>query len=154
MSSTVTYILKNKNNRILFAGYDPAQRLFTSVSPIQNPHLAPPAILDRHGCTNRKLLNEWWHDRAVPLSRKPTSAALDDLIQNLGLSLTDCFWMDTREEHAWEEVSLFENPENTGFSPNTSVGGDLPKNGSGAITPGSLKNGALSPFTRNPGTKP
>lgn len=63
--------------------------------------------------------HEWWKDRAVPKSRRGAKFALRALniystdsllLQSLGLSLNDCYWL--LPEHSplcWENVNLFNN---------------------------------------------
>ena len=72
------------------------------------------------GCQlNDMKFHEWWKDRAVPKTRKGTSAALKSLgftntnsmlVNNLALSLNDCYWIKPINSDAkWEQVSLFRN---------------------------------------------
>ena len=61
----------------------------------------------------------WWEDRAVPKTRKGANHALKELgltstqsmlVNNLALSLTDCYWIKPRmSDLCWEQVSLFRN---------------------------------------------
>ena len=67
---------------------------------------------------NIKFIN-WWQDRAIPKTRQGAKTALQRLgyssvtnamINNLALSLNDCYWIKPRySELTWEEVNLFSN---------------------------------------------
>ncbi len=132
---TTEYTLMNKNHPVLGAVYDDELQVFTKLEPL-DLCFASPALLKPNGMTDRRLFNEWWSDRAVPSSRMERSRAKDMLMENLGLSLSDCYWMNPGGL-VWEQVNLFENgvspmemqsPGETGsYSPEASTGGDLPK---------------------------
>ena len=91
---------------------------------------------------------EWWSDRAIPRTRRELKDFLiarhirstgNYLIDNLGLSLIDCYWIKPEgSDLCWSEVNLFSNPfqdsglskrkaDGYSFSPDASTGGDLPK---------------------------
>lgn len=67
---------------------------------------------------NIKFIN-WWQDRAIPKTRQGARTALQRLgyssvtnamINNLALSLNDCYWIKPiSSELTWEEVNLFSN---------------------------------------------
>lgn len=72
------------------------------------------------GCTrSANFFISWWMNRAIPKSRKGSAIALRELgyrstgnllIDNLALSLTDCYWIKPAElDLTWEQVSLFRN---------------------------------------------
>ena len=95
----------------------------------------------------------WWNDRSIPIKQGKIEAMLRDkgiattglyLAQNLGLSLTDYYWISpVTRELSWEQVNLFENefkenlllgkiqvPEENNFTtyqPNSSLQGNLEK---------------------------
>lgn len=90
---------------------------------------------------------QWWRDRAIPETRTDLRSFLDELgirstgcylIDNLGLSLSDAYWMKPEgSELSWKMVNLFDNTFSDGsvsgghadsdYSPDASTGGDLPK---------------------------
>ena len=98
-------------------------------------------------------LKEWWRDRSIPLSRERIRMFLENqgflfpaeyLVKNLGLSLTDYYWIKPVDSNlTWEKVNLFDNDfkedifilnkisENTDeiphYSPNGSLQGDIEK---------------------------
>ena len=71
------------------------------------------------GQMNEMKFHEWWRDRAIPKTRHGAKTALQRLgytstgsalVNNLALSLTDCYWIQPRgEDLSWEEVNLFTN---------------------------------------------
>lgn len=71
------------------------------------------------GQMNNTKFHEWWRDRAIPKSRHGAQTALQRLgyrstgsalVNNLALSLTDCYWIAPRSSGlTWAEVSLFSN---------------------------------------------
>ena len=71
------------------------------------------------GQMNNMKFHEWWRDRAIPKTRHGAKTALQRLgyqstnsalVNNLALSLTDCYWICPRDEHlTWKDVNLFTN---------------------------------------------
>ena len=71
------------------------------------------------GQMNDMKFHEWWKSRAVPKTRHGAEDALrklgytstdSALVNNLGLSLTDCYWICPRgEKLSWKDVNLFSN---------------------------------------------
>ena len=71
------------------------------------------------GQMNEMKFHEWWRDRAIPKTRHGAKSALQRLgyastnsalVDNLALSLSDCYWIKPRgEEFTWADVNLFTN---------------------------------------------
>lgn len=71
------------------------------------------------GQMNDMKFHDWWKDRAIPKTRNGAKNALQRLgytstnsalVNNLALSLSDCYWIKPRgEELNWEDVNLFTN---------------------------------------------
>jgi hypothetical protein len=71
------------------------------------------------GQMNNMKFHEWWHDRAIPKTRHGAKTALQRLgyastnsalVNNLALSLSDCYWIQPRgEDLTWKDVNLFTN---------------------------------------------
>lgn len=103
---------------------------------------------------NPITFNAWWYNRIIPDTRKNirkllqqiTCASVTELVlSNLGLSLTDCYWLKPANEKfntvTWEQINLYTNvfDADIGFqkqyayktikdiSPDTTLNGNLPK---------------------------
>ena len=71
------------------------------------------------GQMNDVKFHDWWKDRAIPKTRHNAKTALQKLgykstnsalVNNLGLSLNDCYWIKPRNEDLkWKDVNLFNN---------------------------------------------
>ena len=71
------------------------------------------------GQMNDMKFHDWWKDRAIPKTRHGAKTALQRLgysstnsalVDNLALSLSDCYWIKPRgEDIKWKEVNLFTN---------------------------------------------
>lgn len=71
------------------------------------------------GQMNNMKFHEWWKDRAIPKTRHGAKSALQRLgysstnsalVNNLALSLSDCYWIQPRGEGlTWKDVNLFTN---------------------------------------------
>lgn len=116
-----------------------------------------PELLPLGGSVDSAMLKKWWQHRAVPIGQGKIRRILEDLgiatpqeylVKNLGLSLTDHYWIKPIDmELEWENVNLFTNdfrdpvgdmqfgqenaqtmelPANA-FSPSSSVQGELRK---------------------------
>lgn len=115
-----------------------------SIDNFNNPEL-PLA----HKCEPNYIIS-WWNDRCVPLSRGRVDEMLKskglldnkkNLLNNLGLSLTDYYWIRPIDSnYKWKDVSLFINDfkddihifhirssSTSSFTPNSSLQGDLEK---------------------------
>lgn len=148
-----TMVLYNKNQPVLETVYDDELHRFTRIIDTFDIRYAPPAILDNKGNPNRKDLNDWWEHRAIPASRNHLShdfpyldSPLSLVERNMGLSLSDRYWVTDDKNLRWNDVNFFDNPfsEDLGlvtlgecqqshdfsedmFSPNSTLNGDLRK---------------------------
>lgn len=71
------------------------------------------------GQMNNIKFHEWWRDRAIPKTRHGAKTALQRLgyastnsalVNNLALSLSDCYWIQPRGEAlTWKDINLFTN---------------------------------------------
>lgn len=71
------------------------------------------------GQMNNMKFHEWWRDRAIPKTRHGAKTALQRLgyastnsalVNNLALSLSDCYWIQPRGENlTWKDINLFAN---------------------------------------------
>ena len=116
-----------------------------------------PALLPLGGCIDSAMLKKWWQHRAVPAGQGKIRRILEQLgiatpqeylVRNLGLSLTDHYWIKPLDmELGWADINLFTNdfrdpvgdmqfgqdmdkvqelPANA-FSPSSSLQGELRK---------------------------
>ncbi len=143
------YTLMHKDIAVADIEIDVSTGSITRILGIQNKEHLPP-----RAARSREDFKAWWSDRAIPKTRKELRHFLASrnirscgnyLVDNLGLSLIDCYWIKPYEKELyWKDVNLFTNPfqnsmlakrergESTGFSsysfsPDASTGGDLPK---------------------------
>ncbi len=71
------------------------------------------------GQMNNMKFHDWWRDRAIPKTRHGVKTALQKLgytstgsvlVNNLALSLSDCYWIKPRgSELTWKDTNLFTN---------------------------------------------
>lgn len=71
------------------------------------------------GQMNNMKFHEWWRERAIPKTRHGAKTALQKLgysstnsalVNNLALSLSDCYWIQPRgEDLTWKDTNLFTN---------------------------------------------
>ena len=114
-----------------------------------------PELLPLGGNIDSAMLKKWWQRRAVPMGQGKIQRILEQLgiatpqeylVKNLGLSLTDHYWIKPLDmELGWDDINLFTNdfrdpvgdmqfgieavqelPVNA-FSPSSSVQGELRK---------------------------
>ncbi len=141
-----TYYLMRKNDIVTMAVIEEDGHM-RSVSEQVNVELAPFQYRYRPD-----WIKAWWADRAVPLSQGRISEILkaqgcllpsEYLVKNLGLSLTDHYWVKPTESSlTWEQVNLFDNDFKSNltfsgedeknddvphYSPNSSLQGDIEK---------------------------
>ena len=146
------YFLMRKNNAVaaLELNEDGTMLKF-AVNDYDNPELP---LQDKSN--KYKWLKQWWADRSIPIGRDRVQAMLqekgllsssDYLVRNLGLSLTDYYWIKPIDSTLkWEDVNLYDNDfkENllvkldddcgyrkdgsfTSFTPNSTLQGQLEK---------------------------
>lgn len=113
---------------------------------VKNAHLIPYTYRE-----DTKNIEKWWQERCVPLTQDFIGKILQDqnlscpeeyLKTNLGLSLTDQYWIcPLNSDLTWKDVNLFENdfvneifvrhlnePEKSmSYTPNSSLKGNLEK---------------------------
>ena len=134
------YYLKHRNDICGLLRFDPDDGKLTHFK-IKEKELTP--FL---GNADPAKMKRWWEARAVPGTRKMMEEVIrlagcsnryDYLAKNLGLSMTDCYWLcPTDETLKWEDVNLFrlhlpgsKLPYHniTSYDPNASLGGQMDK---------------------------
>ena len=146
------YSLMHRDNPVCAISIDTVSGAILRVSKPVNPELLPLG-----GSIDSAMLKKWWQRRAVPVGQGKIQRILEQmgiatpqeyLVKNLGLSLTDHYWINPLDmELGWEDINLFTNdfrdpvgdmqfglepdaildlPANA-FSPSSSTQGDLTK---------------------------
>ncbi len=147
------YILMHKNIETAVLLFSEEGRISKMPEILNSSHL--PILVNRENNKNR-IISEWWENRSVPKSRKDIREMLKEqhigttgnwLLDNLALSLSDCYWVKpVTADFSWEDVNLYDNyfvPLKVGgipvenvaplkrepvrYTPDASTGGELPK---------------------------
>ncbi len=138
------YILQHKNTAVAVLMIDDTGDITDIGDEVNKPYL--PVL-----CSEHISLKTWWSNRTIPITRRGITADLMEerisstkelLLRNLGLSLTDCYWVKPLEsDYTWEQVNLFDNPFKDSFS-SIEISGSQPMdltNGSPFIPSSSLQ---------------
>ena len=108
------YLLMRKNEVVTMCDLDKSGNMLAFSRNYRNPELAPLAFgaFDDH-------IQRWWKNREIPMRQGRVEEMLrkkgyDEpsayLLRNLGLSLTDHYWLKPLGSSLrWEDVNLFEN---------------------------------------------
>jgi len=146
------YSLMHRDDPVCAISIDTISGAILRASKPVNPELLPLG-----GRIDSAMLKKWWQRRAVPVDQGKIQHILEQmgiatpqeyLVKNLGLSLTDHYWIKPLDmELGWEDINLFTNdfrdpvgdmqfgleldairdlPANA-FSPSSSTQGDLKK---------------------------
>ena len=146
------YCLMHRDDPLCAISIDTVSGAILRASKPVNPELLPLG-----GSIDSAMLKKWWQRRAVPVGQGKIQRILEHmgiatpqeyLVKNLGLSLTDHYWIKPLDmELGWEDINLFTNdfrdpvgdmqfglepdvicdlPANA-FSPSSSTQGDLTK---------------------------
>lgn len=146
------YSLMHRDDPVCAISIDTVSGAILRASKPVNPELLPMG-----GSIDSAMLKKWWQRRAVPVGQGKIQRILEQmeiatpqeyLVKNLGLSLTDHYWIKPLDmELGWEDINLFTNdfrdpvgdtqfgleldaiqdlPANA-FSPSSSTQGDLTK---------------------------
>lgn len=145
------YYLMHRDDPVCMVSIDPITGSMLRVSQKKVQELLPLG-----GSIDTQMLRKWWQRRAVPMSQGKIQRILEQmgmttpqeyLVKNLGLSLTDHYWIKPLDMAlGWKDINLFTNdfrdpigdmqfdeqtewvqlPENV-FSPSSSAQGELRK---------------------------
>ena len=110
-----TYYVMHKDIVTAIAEFTPdGNMLAYKANPKEEEHLPLYERKDPHSG-----LRKWWQQRSIPidqgkiqemLSKKGFTGPGQYLIKNLGLSLTDCYWIrPVDSDLKWADVNLFSN---------------------------------------------
>lgn len=108
------YVLKRKDEIITIIDFSDDGSVYKFSPKLVNPELAP-----LHDVNNFDWLKQWWKRRSIPISqgnirqmleKKGLLGPEDFLLKNLGLSLTDYYWISPLDSGmTWKDVNLFDN---------------------------------------------
>ena len=118
------YELRHKNDIVAKV------EILNDASQINIKEVIAPHLLPLCAQNNAANIMHWWKRRAVPASRSDIMSLLGNnnassphqfLLDNLALSMTDCYWVCPESYNIrWEDVSFHSNgfPHDMDFSPN------------------------------------
>lgn len=108
------YVLKRKDEIVTLIDFLEDGSVYKFHQDLVNPELAP-----LHDPNNHDWLKQWWKRRSVPISQGHIKSMLekkgllgpeDFLLKNLGLSLTDYYWISPMDSGlTWKDVNLYVN---------------------------------------------
>ncbi len=108
------YTLKRKDEIVTLADFLEDGSVYKFYQDMVHPEIAP-----LHDANDHNWLRRWWKRRSVPVSqghikdmleKKGLLGSEDYLLRNLGLSLTDCYWIAPLDSGlTWKDVNLFDN---------------------------------------------
>ena len=108
------YVLKRKDEIVTLVDFLEDGSVYKFHQDLVNPELSP-----LHDPDNHDWLKQWWKRRSVPISQGHIRSMLekkgllgpeDFLLKNLGLSLTDYYWISPMDcGLTWKNVNLFDN---------------------------------------------
>lgn len=142
MRELLIYDLMHQNNKCATVAFDAIGGSLINIDSIYDKALMP-----MNAKTDIRSINTWWKHRPVPSSREDMKHIMRlagvefpemYLIKNLGLSMTDTYWICPVDENLnWEDVRLT-NQKSIGktrvpyhnvdsYDPNASLGGQMSK---------------------------
>ena len=108
------YYLMRKNDLLTVVDVNDRGEIEKFEPVFKRPELAP-----LHDPKNQNWLKDWWNKRSIPVSqdgvkkmleKKGFSTSEEYLTHNLGLSLTDYYWiLPEGSSYSWEEINLYDN---------------------------------------------
>lgn len=108
------YLIMRKNDVIIAADFDTDGTMLWFSDKFKNIELAP-----LHKKSHSTWLKDWWKERSISIGQHKVEMMLqekemigpeDYLLKNLGLSLTDYYWVKPIDSNLkWEDVNLFQN---------------------------------------------
>lgn len=114
MNAESIYYLMHRNDIVTTLSFDETTGNLLAIGKLNDPGLLPIG-----GNRSSRDLQKWWERRAVPLNQGNIKMLLNAnkiptpqnyLLQNLGLSLIDHYWINPVQKcYDWNEVNLFSN---------------------------------------------
>lgn len=113
------FTLMNRTHEIAEVVYDEQKLQFTFIGPFADARRAPLGLANPGGNIALYDFNAWWLNRGIPHTRngldrilREAGARVPDelLFRNLGLSLSDQYWIRPLDSGlAWEDINFFCN---------------------------------------------
>ena len=115
----VSFTLMNRTHELSEIVYNRKLREFTFVDGIADEQRAPIGLANASGSIPPIDFNNWWRNRGIPGARIGVQELLRQagvdvpeelLMRNLGLSLSDQYWIRPKQSGLhWEDVNFFNN---------------------------------------------
>lgn len=112
------FTLMNRTHEIVAAVYNSSEKRFTAIGKDINAARAPIGLMEGP-LIPLESFNAWWRGRGIPETRHNLASLLEqagvalpqELLQrNLGLSLSDQYWIKPEGSSlTWEEINFFTN---------------------------------------------
>lgn len=115
----VTFMLMNREHEVCEVIYNSKRREFVHVGALLDKDRAPLSIFGLRGTSDIASFDMWWRGRGIPATRSGIQRILDDagvivpqelVMRNLGLSLSDQYWIRPQDSHLeWRDLNFFNN---------------------------------------------
>lgn len=114
------YVLMSGDYEVAEVTYDNVREIPLTVQKIIDPSRMPFGAVTSNDTVRPVPFNSWWSHRSVPNTRGGVTAKLADLglsntadlpLRNLGLSLSDCYWLrpKAKSDLTWDAINYFDN---------------------------------------------
>lgn len=113
------YILKHKNTSVFPCTFDDETNKVIKLGKSEVPELIPVGVHSINNSIDRKSFVRWLSDRQIPNTRYGFKELLsfvgvDDanelMLINLGLNMTDHYWLCPKDSHIkWEALNFYQN---------------------------------------------
>ncbi len=113
------FTLMNRTHAVCDIVYHSKRKEFIQVGEILDSHRLPIGLFGSDRRTRVHAFNAWWKGRGIPGDRRGLQKLLDDagaevpeelLMRNLGLSLSDQYWIrPVGSQLQWESINFFDN---------------------------------------------
>ena len=113
------FTLMNRTHEVAIVAYNSARKEFVSIGAEIDTSHAPIGLVSSCGSISLDEFNAWWRGRGIPATRMGLSDLLaesgtnvpEELLQrNLGLSLSDQYWIcPDGSGLVWDDINFFNN---------------------------------------------
>lgn len=118
----VTFMLMNREHEICGVVYNRKRKGFVHVDSLLDKDRSPLGVFGQRGVSDAVAFDAWWKGRGIPVTRSGIQRILDDasvfvpeelVMRNLGLSLSDQYWIRPQDSHLeWRDINFFNNDFN------------------------------------------